>query len=198
MSAFLYGDVTKKRLAADSEQSTNQEPPGVGTYLDTFTALVPAEVLAAQAVITGLVVEETTKDGTAATMIAYPTVVKLSFIALLVVSSALYLLGLGQRPRGWDFVRMLIPPIAFAGWTALQPHTFFDVVYPDFAGVPANVSAVVVALVLAVVANRLGTVADQSTPPSGQEQGEEGGGGGSGSGVQGVVVQPPTPIVAGG
>ena len=170
MSAFLYGDVTKKRLAADPKKSTDERPPGVKTYVDTFAALVPAEVLAVQALITGWVVAETTTNGTKAMVITYPNVVKWSFYALLLVSSGLYLLGLRQKPRGWDFVRMLIPPIAFAGWTALQPHTFFNVVFPDFAGVPARVFAVIVAFIRAVAANRLGSVADKSTPVAGPQQ----------------------------
>jgi hypothetical protein len=167
MSTYLYGDVTKKRLDAEPGTSTEAQPPGVSTYVDTFAALVPAEVLAAQAFITSLVVKRTSDDENAATVIAYPNVVVVSFIALAVISAALYLFGLGQRPSGLDYVRMIIPPLSFAGWTALQPNGFFDVVAPDFTGVPAQVTAVVLALVLGAGAHKLGSQADQQPPQQG-------------------------------
>ncbi|MGW5721915.1 hypothetical protein ACWEVP_37475 [Amycolatopsis sp. NPDC003865] len=167
MSSYLYGDVTQKRAAAPPGESTGAEPPGVKTYVDTFAALVPAEVLALQAFITGLVVQQETAGGVTQAKIEHPDVVKYSFVALLVVSVLLYLIGLKRWPKRWDFLRMLIPPLAFAGWTALQPDSVFDVVAPGFSGVPAEVTAVILAVVLGVLANRLGVVADKAAPDAG-------------------------------
>lgn len=164
MSSYLYGDVTQKRTDAPPGESTGAEPPGVKTYVDTFAALVPAEVLALQAFITGLVVQRETVGGVTQAKVEHPDVLKYSFLALLVVSVFLYVFGLKRRPERWDFVRMFIPPLAFAGWTALQPDSFFDVVTPGFSGVPAEVTAVILAVVLGVVANRLGVVADKAAP----------------------------------
>ena len=61
MSALFYGTLTRTRYDQPREASTTTGQPGVGTYLDVVTALVPAEVLAVHAVILSVVTSS--KDG---------------------------------------------------------------------------------------------------------------------------------------
>ena len=51
MSTLAYAAMTRVREAATPGTSTTTKPPGVKTYVDALTALVPAEVLAAHATI---------------------------------------------------------------------------------------------------------------------------------------------------
>jgi len=46
MSSFLYGLLERKRTDAAIGTSTKEGSPGVRTYVDSLSALVPAETLA--------------------------------------------------------------------------------------------------------------------------------------------------------
>ncbi|HEX3781430.1 MAG TPA: hypothetical protein VHX38_17355 [Pseudonocardiaceae bacterium] len=161
MSTYLYGAMSQPRQSESHGDNLSGDyipppPSTVTTYAHTFAALVPAEVLALQAFITGEAVQTTTKaDGTVATTIAHPDVLTTSFFVLLVVSVGLYFLGLKKKPTALDYVRALIAPIAFAGWMALQSNTAIDLLVPSFAGVPAQVTVAIVAVVLGIAVNRL-------------------------------------------
>jgi hypothetical protein len=146
MSAFLYGRLTAKREAAPNlpptvrainggqvaepaANSTNTEPPGISTYADIFTALVPAEVLAAALFFVSQFTNTTTDGkGQKVTVTDYHSL-KIAFWSLAAASIVLYVAGHYQEGK-WtatDFVRMLIPPLAFAGWAmAATPPTMFD------------------------------------------------------------------------
>jgi hypothetical protein len=167
MSSVIYGTITRKRLEAPPGASTGDttpaQPPALKTYVDAVAALVPAEVLAVQAFITGLIVSTVTApNGSTATKITNPTLLRISFFALLALAILAYFAGLRRWPNGLDYVRMLIPPVAFACWTGLQTNTAFDVMMPAFAGVPAMVTSVIVATALGFVAKMLGVSADNA------------------------------------
>lgn len=160
MSTYLFGAMSRPPaqfpgLLASFNGSIPQTS-STTTYERTFTALVPAEVLALQAFITSVCVQTATgPDGASTATITHPTVLVASFIALVLLSIGLYFVGLAGRPRWRDAVRCLIPAIAFAGWTAVQSDTAVNVLAPSFAGAPAQVTAVIVAVVLGVAANKL-------------------------------------------
>jgi hypothetical protein len=135
----------------------------VNTYVDALAALVPAEVLAIHSVIISLAT--TTTDGV--TKVTAGPQLAFWFVFLTVIAMVLYLAGLQKRPRGWDWVRMLIPGIAFIGWTLLQPTTAFDGVAPATFDPNSRWSfGLAIAVVLSIVAGALGRMADQAPPPA--------------------------------
>jgi hypothetical protein len=173
MSTYLFGAMSRPRpqfpVLAASFNGAIPQTASTTIYERTFTALVPAEVLALQAFITSVCVQTTTgRDGVSTATITHPTVLVASFLALVALSIGLYFVGLAGTPRWLDAVRCLIPAIAFAGWTAVQSDTAVNVLVPSFAGAPAQVTAVIVAVVLGVAANKLTT-----TPPKTKVTGYE-------------------------
>ena len=161
MSSLLYGTLTRKREEADAGKSKNAQPPGVNTYVDALAALVPAEVLAIHSVIISLAT--TTTDGV--TKVTAGPQLAFWFFALPVIAMVLYVAGLQKRPRGWDWARMVIPGIAFVGWTLLQPTTAFDGVAPkDFDPNSRWSFGLLIAVVLSIAAGALGRIADKAPP----------------------------------
>lgn len=163
MSSLMYGAITRKREEAPAGQSTDDKPPGLQTYVDALAALIPAEVLSAHAVVISNVT--TTKDG--ATSITAPAQLAFFFWFFVALSIALFLIGRRAIPRGWDWVRMFIPSLAFLGWTMLQPTTAFDAVAPDFSPDWRWALGLALAIVLGIVAAVLGGVADKKEPTPG-------------------------------
>lgn len=163
MSTLAYGTLTTKREVADPGTSTDTEPPGVRTYVDALAALVPAEVLAAHAVLLTFVTEtDTDAQGQNVATITEPTTLKWIFWVLILISIGLYLLGRRTKLERWDVARALIPPVAFTFWTMLQKTTAFDAVWPSLREAPRNVIAVLGAVILGAVASALAFKADQN------------------------------------
>ena len=170
MSSLLYGPLTRKREEANAGKSKDDEPPGVGTYADALAALIPAEVLALHAVIIG----RGTKSVNGVTTITAPDQLVFWFWFLVVMSSVLYIVGLRKVPRGWDIVRVFIPPLSFLAWTMLQPTTVFDALaasaYPDWRWT----IGLALAVVLGGAASLLGVKADADPPkPNDQAKPED-------------------------
>lgn len=167
MSTLAYGALTRKREEADPKQSTEQEPPGVKTYVDTLAALVPAEVLAAHAVI----VEATTnttknRAGNDVTTITDPTTLKWVFWALIAVTVLLYFFGHTRERFGpMDFLRALVPAAAFVLWMVLQKTTAFDAIADPSDGARVAIG-VIGALVVGAIAAALAVKADGSAKGS--------------------------------
>jgi hypothetical protein len=157
MSALLYGALTRKREEAPAGASTEAKPPGLKTYVDALAALVPAEVLALHALVIG---RATKTDNGPTSITAAPQLI-FFFWFLVILSAALYVVGLRTIPLGWNLVRMTIPPLAFLGWTMLQPTT----VAPHFAADWRWAIGLALAAGLALVAAALGGVADRKPPP---------------------------------
>jgi hypothetical protein len=165
MSTLAYSTLTamrierpnESRLFTDGKKSSN-------TYLDALAALVPAEVLAAFAVIFETTSEERTlPNGSVARVITDPSTLKWSFIALVVVSVILFVVPrVGKNKfEAWDAVRAVIPPIAFVGWTMLLPLSAFDTLCLDLSSNARFAIPVIGALVLGVIAARLAAAADE-------------------------------------
>lgn len=167
MSVVAYGMLTRRREASrpaapgslfKAESATGEEPPPVGqATIDTLAALVPAEVLAAHAVILQ-VTTETSGDGT---VITEPGVLTFAFWALTVAALLLYLLVKFPAWTRLDYVRMLIPPLAFVGWTMLQPASAFDAAFDVDWALRVTIT-VVAALLLAALARSLAYTADET------------------------------------
>lgn len=165
MSTLAYGNLTTKREVAEPGTSTDSKPPGVKTYVDALAALVPAEVLAAHAIVLSFVTETTQDaDGQNTATITEPTTLKWAFWALIVLSVGLYLISRRSQFEPWDAARALIPPLAFTFWTMLQKSTAFDAIWPSLRDAPRNVIAILGAVVLGAVAAALAYKADQKAP----------------------------------
>lgn len=187
MSSFVYGFVTAKRVVAAPGTSKTTAAPGMTTYIDTLSALVPAEALALYA---GVVAPNTTRTlsagGKAATVVSDPKLLGWSCAGLLVLSAALYIIGrysVTKMRNKWDVLRTLIPPAAFAAWMLVQNPGVFDVWWPGSSTSVRVVIAAFAAVVLGILAKILGYQADQAQPahtqvdraqpaqaPAGQEQ----------------------------
>ena len=163
MSSLVYGIVQNKRAAAPADTSRTTSAPAMGTYLDTLTALVPAEALALYA---GVVIPFSTHTaslhGKKATTISNPTLLEWSVVGLLALSSLLYLVGRRRANFGpWDLVRVLIPPMAFTAWMLVQTPGVWDIWWHASTIGERSVIAAFAAIVLAIIANALGIQADQ-------------------------------------
>ncbi len=169
MSTLAYAALTGKREAAPPNTSGTTSPPGVRSYVDVLAALVPAEVLAAHAaVLSFTTTTQKNQVGDMVTTITQPGTLRWVFVALLLLSVMLYVANSLKHWDRWDFARMLIPPLAFVGWTMLQKATAFDAVAPDMGQASRSAIALIGAIVLAVIAGLLAYQADQKNPTPAQ------------------------------
>lgn len=160
MSTFAYARLTNLRDAATPGTSTTTQTPGVGKYVDSLAALVPAEVLSLHAVIltfTMKTVGNTTQidlpDGK-------PTLFW-SFWGCVVLATVIYLVGRGNKVDRYDWIRAAIPPVAFVAWTMLQRATAFDAVSADLHAIPRMAIGIFVAVILSLVTAALAQKADE-------------------------------------
>lgn len=170
MSTLLYSALTTRRIATKADPSSPAAKLGIKTYADAMAALVPAEVLAAQAVIVSYATAVTKNaKGQQVTMITDPGWLKVAFYGLIVISAGLYLggrFGSTQRLCWLDAPRMLIPPAAFVIWTMVQKTTTFDAVAPSFSAAGRSILAILLAIVVGALASLLGYKADQKLSPT--------------------------------
>lgn len=160
MSSFVYGNVTAQRAAAPAKKSKTAVPPGMGTYLDTLAALVPAEALA---LYEGVVLPNTTKTVSGKTVISHSTLLGWSCAGLLVLSVLLY--GIGRKKQNWsswDVARLFIPPAALTAWMLVQSPGVWDVWWPGPHTAERLVIAAFAAVVLGIAAKALGNLEDQA------------------------------------
>jgi hypothetical protein len=148
MSSLMYGALTTQQ-----EQGTKATTPVFSTYLDTLTALVPAEVLA----LHGVILPFTTKTVDSTTTITESGTLFWSFWGLLVLSTLFYIAPhlINRKWEPLDYARMFFPPLAFIGWTMLQRTTAFDAVWPGLAEAPRTVIALFLATILGLTASYL-------------------------------------------
>lgn len=171
MSTLMYGALTRKREEATPDTSTTSDAPGVRTYADALSALVPAEVLTTLAVLTPMFIDSKTADGSddITTTITNVAALRISFWGLLIASMLLYVIGriVGKTKtkfEGWDLVRPLIPAAAFMGWVMLQQPEIFERAVVGWSAGVRSVVAVLGGLVLGGVAAALAYKADQNPP----------------------------------
>lgn len=168
MSTLAYASLTTSREEAAPGTSTTNAKPGVGTYIDAFAALVPAEILSLHALIISYA---TTIDTQGNTMIPKANVQTLSysFWGLIVLSMILYA-GPRLMSKKWDkfdFLRILIPPLAFLGWTMLQKVTVFDALFPSTPVIGRTVAALFLGVGLGLASVALAYQVDRKSPENG-------------------------------
>jgi hypothetical protein len=160
MSTLLYAAQTHLRTAAAPGTSTKAKgSPGVKTYTDALAALVPTEVLVAHATILTF----TTKTDNGTVTITAGHALGIAFYGLIALSIVLYVGGrlMAATWDAWDYARMLIPPLAFVGWTMLQKATAFDAIAGNgLDEATRNVIAVIGGIILGLGAAALAYKAD--------------------------------------
>lgn len=165
MSIIGYAAITNSRDAsapgAAFKGATDEATNSKKGYIDALAALVPAEVLAAHA----LVISYATKTENKVVTITDPETLWLAFWSLCIVSLILYAVprAIGGNWEQWDWVRLFIPGIAFVGWTMLQTTSAFDAV-SSITQPRRALYAILLALVLGVVATALAYKIDQKQP----------------------------------
>jgi hypothetical protein len=165
MSALFYGLVTSKRVAAEPGKSQTSQAPGMSTYVDTLSALVPAEALALYAaVIVPNVIVTKLVQGKTASVISDTSLMSWSCIGLLALSFLLYVIGRYQSAKFtlWDVPRSLIPPAAFTAWMLLQSPSVFDVWWAGSSSKERVIIAAFAAVLLGILAKGLGYQADKA------------------------------------
>lgn len=184
MSTFIYGTLEKVREERTPPEANRKSSiPGVGQYVDTMAALIPAEVLAfhafAQQLATEKVVPEnavsvpaegggapvTAAAGDPVTVISDPAALKIVFVVSIVAAGVLYWYAHSRAREhpGWDrsdWLRVAIPPLSFIVWTMLQKATAFDAVWPSMGDTARALIAVGLAIALGILAQSLAYKAD--------------------------------------
>jgi hypothetical protein len=164
VSTLLYAAMTANREAAQSKTSQTTAP-GVKTYVDALAAIIPAEALTLHAAILGW----TTGTGTGGKVVYKdPGALKASFVLLILLTIGLYVIRhmMGSRKDKWggtDFVRVAIPPAAFVAWAMIQTPSVFNAIWTVRLD-RRYIAAAFAAIILGVLAQQLGNVADNSTP----------------------------------
>ena len=127
--------------------------------------MIPAEVLTLHAVI--LSVTTSTTDGIVT--ITDPSTLRFAFFGILVLSVVLYASTrlVAAKWNRLDWLRMMIPPVAFIGWTMLQRTTAFDAVFPGVRDAPRTVIALFLSILLGLfcLCTRLQGRSDPSVGP---------------------------------
>jgi hypothetical protein len=111
--------------------------------------------------------EVSTESSEAVTVITDPAVLKVVFIGLIIAAPLLYIVAHRKLHPNWhrsDWLRMLIPAVAFVAWTMLQKSTAFDAIAPGMTEAPRFLIAAAAAVVLGFIAQELAYKADGDHP----------------------------------
>jgi hypothetical protein len=171
MSSYIYGAGMRNREIAKQNESTQKEPPGLSTSVDSLAALVPAEVLGLHAFFITLVSPTSPKLGDRVFLIGV-------LVGGCVLSIAIYVWGhkgqiwiwSGKALDGPDkFPRMFVPAVAFVAWTMAQRETAWDALVPSMSAPVRFGLAAFLALVLGLVAAKSSSNEDGRNGP-GQSQ----------------------------
>lgn len=164
MSTIAYAAMTRTRsVAAPRTTIKSASPSGITTYVDALAALVPSEILALHAFFLTF----TTKTENGIITITEPQALGAAFYILIALAIILYV---ASRLKGgaWDrldYLRAVIPGMAFVGWTMLQKATAFDAVAGNQMNqAMRNIIALTGAAVLGAIAAALARKADAKQP----------------------------------
>jgi hypothetical protein len=139
---------------------------GVKDYVDALAAIVPAEVLAAHAVILTFTTRKASASGEHGAVISDPAALRVAFVCLVLMSAGFYLVG--RRPTRVTIdvvVGAALPALAFVAWTMILPTSAFDALAPGVSFAMREVIGVLAAIVLPVAGTLLAGALDV-TPPA--------------------------------
>jgi hypothetical protein len=152
MSTIAYAALTANREAA---ARAGTRKPSVKTYVDVVAALIPAEVLALHAIAVGYCTEQQPgSEGALITPSGADTLTWVFFV-LALLSGLAYTSAFRRNQTATSRLflwRALVPPLAFVCWTALEPTSAFDAVFPNVAIAPRVIGASIGAVILGCLA----------------------------------------------
>jgi hypothetical protein len=160
MSTVAYGALTARRKLSPAGTTKQLNPPGIGVWADSFTALVPAEVLVLHEYLVPLFAE--------GTEITSPAWALFTLLVVFGMSVVFYVAGmLLQAKRIFkvtDVGRLFLVWLALVCWMLTQQPSALDAIY-----VPSNtlryVGVPIVAILLGLGAGILGANgADEASP----------------------------------
>lgn len=166
MSTFAYAQITNNREKSSPGTSATTGSPGIRTYIDAFAALVPSEVLTLHALVISVTTIQTIGGGqqemATGILPGAAGTLRIAFWVLVLMSMALYAAPryFGGSWDKFDYVRVLIAPLAFFGWTMLQRTTAFDAAFPTVESVPRTVFALFLGALLGAATAGLAMKAD--------------------------------------
>ena len=177
LSTVAFAQLTAARQETDPAAPPAEKKPGTSKYVDVLAAIIPAEVIAAHA----LIVTEATQvkkvdidpdpkkeNLQQVTDVTDPTALKIAFFGLIFASLILYVATKAVSGASWrrfDYLRMSLPPIAFVAWTLLtEPSAFDGFNQGDLSDTTQLTVGVIVAVVLGAVANLCQKRADADSP----------------------------------
>lgn len=165
MSTVLYGAISRKRVEAPADESTNKAAPGLKTYTDILAALLPSEALAAFHVV--LTLAESGTSANEADIISQSDG-HLVFYSFVGSALALYLIGRVrhlQNPKdfGGDVFRSAIPAFAMAIWILIERPDFVPVA-AEWSSTARIIVAVLGPILLGAAAAALGVRAHKQKP----------------------------------
>lgn len=163
MSTLGYAALTNQRFSDQPNAGTNSPTTGVKTYVDALSAMVPAEVLAAHSVVINFLYS---KDDKPALGNHFEWQFMLLFAALALLSILLFVVPRKLSGLPWvrgDLLRALIPPVAFVGWSVLQPVSLLDGWCKNIDRPIGSSLVIVVAVVLGMLTTSLASAAAGAT-----------------------------------
>lgn len=169
MSVLGYGMRVREAVAGEggvgvaaAEGGAEGSESSLKAFVDILAALIPAELIAAHGAILGFGTE-TIADPEGTTRIANPDALRFFFFVLLITGPALYIIGRGRNDWGRaDVIRLLIPAVAFVGWTMLQRPSMWDAVEPNTPDVWRYGIPIAGSIVLGAIVARVNTPAPGS------------------------------------
>lgn len=174
MSILLYSNIEAQRDLAPARTSTAQAQslelsaagkPGIGIFVDSLAALVPAEILLLHALLIGYGTKTATVHGHTVTTITEPGGLQVTFWVLVALGVLIYVSRKFSTWKKTDFIRMLIPSAAFVLWAALQKSTMLDAVAPGLSSFTRVAIGTIGAVVLGLIAAAVAYNSDQQSPP---------------------------------
>jgi hypothetical protein len=160
MSTVAYGALTARRKLSEGD-TRKQKPPGIGGWADSFTALVPAEVLVLHEYMVPLF-----WDGTEIISQAWALI---CLLVVLVMSVVFYVSGMWLQAskifKVTDVGRLLLVWLALGCWMLTQQPSALDAFWVPpwqlrYLGVP------LIAILLGVFAGILGAEGAEKASPS--------------------------------
>ncbi|MGP7996162.1 MAG: hypothetical protein ACLPKI_02315 [Streptosporangiaceae bacterium] len=185
MSTVAFGALSTRRELSDSRTSTSTQPPGVSSYVDVLAGLVPAEVLAINAIVVAATVAQQPGGHV---QLAETGTYRWTFWLLLAVAAVLFVLGRRPAPtsagaraqarqagrpvvrwENWewqDLIRIAIPPAAYVCWTMVEPSGVWSAVYPGLSSGMRLLIPLAGSVILAAVTKALASHADKKPSPA--------------------------------
>lgn len=163
--SFIAGE---EPTEVDVELSSHEEDaPKASKWIDLAAALVPAEVLAAHALLLPLAFDTDAEGGT--TLSSDSVTVFWVFVGMAILPAILYVATASKGFERLDILRAIVPSMAMVAWMMLQPTTMFTGFAQYLEWTPNELAITALGVLLASVAGTIAAVtakrADEEETP---------------------------------